>query len=236
MSRRVADDEAASYQPPKLPKTQAERDSAKRLIVVLEGAALETVKVGRSFQLLNSSDHMTMIKKNKRDPINLRPDITHQCLLMLLDSPLNKAGMLQIFIHTRKNVLIEVHPQTRIPRVFSRFCGLMVQLLHEMSISAKGSRQKLLKVIKNPITDHLPTGCVKIATSYACEKLVRPRQFLETQCDTTRPICFIVGAVAHGKLDVAWKDDEVAISQYAMSAAGVCAKLTDAFEEVWGVH
>lgn len=48
-----------------------------------------------------------------------------QCLLMLLDSPLNKAGMLQVYIHTAKNVLIEVNPQTRIPRLYSRFCGLM---------------------------------------------------------------------------------------------------------------
>lgn len=48
-----------------------------------------------------------------------------KCLLMLLDSPLNKAGMLQVYIHTQKNVLIEVHPQCRIPRIYSRFCGLM---------------------------------------------------------------------------------------------------------------
>lgn len=122
---------------------------------------------------------------------------TAQCLLMLLDSPLNKAGLLQVYIHTAKNVLIEVHPQCRIPRIYNRFSGLMgetagfrlpgggrlcdsqsiiarvpsissfsfpipVQLLHDLSISAKGSTQKLLKVIKNPITDHLPTGCRKI--------------------------------------------------------------------------
>ena len=33
--------------------------------------------------------------------------------------------MLQVYIHTERNVLIEVHPQTRIPRTFERFCGLM---------------------------------------------------------------------------------------------------------------
>jgi rRNA pseudouridine-1189 N-methylase Emg1 (Nep1/Mra1 family) len=44
---------------------------------------------------------------------------------MLLDSPLNKAGLLQVYIHTDKNVLIEVNPQTRIPRLFSRFSALM---------------------------------------------------------------------------------------------------------------
>ena len=41
-----------------------------------------------------------------------------------------------------------------------------VQLLHSLSISAKGSNAaKLLKVIKNPITDHLPTACPRIGTT-----------------------------------------------------------------------
>lgn len=44
---------------------------------------------------------------------------------MLFDSPLNRAGLLQVYIHTAKNVLIEVNPQTRIPRNFKRFGGLM---------------------------------------------------------------------------------------------------------------
>lgn len=94
-----------------------------------------------------------MIIKNGRDPGKIRPDITHQvtcprvgsiissslscrlftkllvifpqCLLMLMDSPLNRAGMLQVYIHTEKNALIEINPQTRIPRTFNRFCGLM---------------------------------------------------------------------------------------------------------------
>jgi rRNA small subunit pseudouridine methyltransferase Nep1 len=48
-----------------------------------------------------------------------------QCLLTLLDSPLNKAGLLQVYIHTAKGVLIEVNPGVRIPRTFKRFSGLM---------------------------------------------------------------------------------------------------------------
>ena len=52
----------------------------------------------------------------------------HQCLMQLLDSPLNKAGLLQVYIHTARNVLIEVNPHVRIPRTFKRFCGLMGEL------------------------------------------------------------------------------------------------------------
>lgn len=53
------------------------------------------------------------------------PFSSFQCLLMLMDSPLNRAGLLQVYIHTEKNALIEINPQTRIPRTFNRFCGLM---------------------------------------------------------------------------------------------------------------
>lgn len=56
-----------------------------------------------------------------------------QSLLMLMDSPLNRAGLLQVYIHTQKNVLIEVNPQTRIPRTFDRFCGLMGEILRTQS-------------------------------------------------------------------------------------------------------
>lgn len=54
---------------------------------------------------------------------------------MLLDSPLNRAGLLQVYIHTQRNVLIEVNPQTRIPRTFPRFCGLMGKLHCEFKVN-----------------------------------------------------------------------------------------------------
>lgn len=65
------------------------------------------------------------MRRNSRDLSSCRPDITHQSLLMLFDSPLNRAGLLQVYIRTARNVLIEVNPQTRIPRTFKRFGGLM---------------------------------------------------------------------------------------------------------------
>eukprot|EP00037_Helgoeca_nana_P022854 m.235431 g.235431 ORF g.235431 m.235431 type:complete len:256 (-) comp26151_c0_seq1:3507-4274(-) len=233
--KKPSDAEIESYRQPKIPRTLSEKDSEKRLIVVLEGASLESVNVGKSYQLLSASDHMNIIKKNGREGINLRPDITHQCLLMLLDSPLNKAGLLQVYIHTSKNVLIEVNPATRIPRVYNRFASLMVQLLKELSISAKGKGAKLLKIIKNPVTQYLPTGCRKVAMTYSSDKLVKAADYFpKVALDV--PIAVVIGAVAHGQVDTSWCDEDVAISGYAMSAAGVCAKVTGACEDMWGVH
>jgi rRNA small subunit pseudouridine methyltransferase Nep1 len=68
----------------------------QRLIVVLENATLETVKLGSgktkrkgesagtaSFHLLNCDDHAGLLKKNGRDPAEMRPDIAHQVFQIL---------------------------------------------------------------------------------------------------------------------------------------------------------
>ena len=97
------------------------RDVQPRLIVVLEEAALEIAQTKKGMELLNCEDHEKFITKMKRKVEDYRPDITHQCLLALMDTPLNKAGRLEVFIKTKKNVLIEVNPNIRIPRTFKRF-------------------------------------------------------------------------------------------------------------------
>ncbi|XP_074642930.1 ribosomal RNA small subunit methyltransferase NEP1-like [Tubulanus polymorphus] len=208
-----------------------DRDQAKRLIVVLENASLETVKVGKNFELLTCDKHKKLMAKFKRDPAVMRPDIAHQCLLMLMDSPLNRAGLLQVYIRTAKNVLIEINPQTRIPRTFDRFCGLMVQLLHKLSIHSADGNQKLLKVIKNPVSQHLPTGCMKVAMSFSAKQVVEPKTLVPEDA----PIVIVIGAMAHGSVDVDYTEKTYSISNYPLSGALTCAKICNAFEEVWKI-
>lgn len=231
--RRAADQEQDwDAVAPKRPRfVPGSKIGGRRLIVVLEGASLETVKAGKTYELLNCDKHKSILLKNGRDPGEVRPDIAHQSLLMLMDSPLNRAGLLQVYIHTKKNVLIEVNPQTRIPRTFDRFCGLMVQLLHKLSVRAADGPQKLLKVIKNPVSDHFPVGCMKIGTSFSVPVISDVRELVPS----SDPIVFVVGAFAHGQVNVEYTEKMVSISNYPLSAALTCAKLTTAFEEVWGV-
>eukprot|EP00007_Cunea_sp_BSH-02190019_P009689 CAMPEP_0174242886 /NCGR_PEP_ID=MMETSP0417-20130205/29500_1 /TAXON_ID=242541 /ORGANISM="Mayorella sp, Strain BSH-02190019" /LENGTH=227 /DNA_ID=CAMNT_0015322325 /DNA_START=50 /DNA_END=733 /DNA_ORIENTATION=+ len=218
---------------PRLPKTQHEKETQRRLIVILEEACLETVKRGQKFELMNCDDHLHILRKNKRPLEDARPDICHQCLLQLMDSPLNKAGLLQVYIHTKKNVLIEMNPQTRIPRTFKRFSGLMVQLLHKLSIRAVDGPVKLMKVVKNPVERHLPAGARRIGTSCNSKKLVRLEDFVPTLPDG--PVVWVVGAMAVGAVEADYVEEEIAISEYALSGAAVCGKLCNAYEQHWGV-
>jgi rRNA small subunit pseudouridine methyltransferase Nep1 len=170
-----------------------------------------------------------------RDIADARPDITHQCLLTLLDSPLNKAGLMQVYIHTAKGVLIEVNPHVRIPRTFKRFSGLMVQLLHKLSIRGVNGPEKLLKVIKNPISDYLPPNTHKITLSgdAPTKKLSR---YLPT-IPSTDSIAIFVGAMARGKDDFAdaYIDEKIGISDYPLSASVACGKFVCAVEDLWDV-
>ncbi|GBE79013.1 Ribosomal RNA small subunit methyltransferase NEP1 [Sparassis crispa] len=221
--------------------------SQRRLFVVLEQACLEAYRVssggkgkgGREgdvkYALLNCDDHQGILAKTGRDIADARPDITHQCLLTLLDSPLNKAGLLQVYIHTAKGVLIEVNPHVRIPRTFKRFSGLMVQLLHKMSIRGVNGPEKLLKVIKNPVTDHLPVNTIKLTLS-GDSPTIRLSKYLPTLPET-HSIAVFVGAMARGKDDFAdgIVDEKIGISNYPLSASVACGKFCCALEELWDI-
>ncbi|ORY67080.1 Alpha/beta knot methyltransferase [Pseudomassariella vexata] len=244
-----------SLPPPALPQLVAEQHvpipssdkDSQRLIVVLSNASLETFKAthgggGRmgmhreeKYSLLNSDEHIGVMRKMNRDISDARPDITHQCLLTLLDSPINKAGKLQIYIHTAKGVLIEVSPTVRIPRTFKRFAGLMVQLLHRLSIRSTTSQEKLLRVIQNPITDHLPPNCRKVTLSFDAD-LVRVRDYVFS-LTPKESICVFIGAMAKGTDNFAdeYVDEKISISNYSLSASVACSKFCHAAEDVWDV-
>merc|ERR1712039_336222 len=120
-------------------------------------------------------------------------------LMALLDSPLNKAGKLLIYLHTSQNVLIEIHPSLRVPRTFKRFAGLAVELLQKQKIRAAQANEVLMKVISNPVEKYLPPGSRRFGLSVS-GRAVNFRNFAAELDNTDKgpsvPIVFVVGAVA----------------------------------------
>ncbi|KAK7818637.1 ribosomal rna small subunit methyltransferase nep1, partial [Quercus suber] len=211
---------------PVVPNDQNNTNKA-RAIFILEKASLGVAKVGKSYQLLNSDDHAYFLNKN---PADYRPDIVHQALLTILDSQLNKSGMVQaVYVKTEKGVLFEVKPYTRLPRTFKHFCGIMLQLLQKLSITAVGKHEKLLRAIKNPISRYLPVNSRKIGLSHSSEKLVNINNYVDS-ADSDVDLVFVVGAIAHGKIDRQDTDDLISISDFPLSAAYCIGKTTNAFE------
>jgi rRNA small subunit pseudouridine methyltransferase Nep1 len=131
------------------------------LILILAEAALETVPkdlwnhpaVRRHSKkqrkppkqlLLDRSLHHSAMRRLDDNEKRGRPDITHFALLEALGSPLNKEGLLQVYVHTNKDYTITVDPSTRLPRNYNRFIGLVEQLFHLGKVPSEG--QTLLKL------------------------------------------------------------------------------------------
>ncbi|KAL6838783.1 hypothetical protein ACP4OV_031497 [Aristida adscensionis] len=229
------DDGAAAEGLPVVPRPV---DGKRRpgAIFVLERACLEVGKVGKTMQILNSDDHANYLRKQNRNPADYRPDIIHQALLAIFDSPLTKAGRLQaVYVRTEKGVLFEIKPHVRMPRTFKRFCGLMSQLLQKLSITAVGKREKLLNVIKNPVTQYLPVGARKIGLSFSAEKSVNLFDYV-AKSDDDETLVFVVGAMAHGKIDKEYTDDYIQICNYPLSAACCLNRICSALEQKWNIR
>lgn len=202
-----------------IPVVANDQTNKPGVIFIIERASLEIAKIGKTYQLLNSDEHSNFLKKNGRNPSDYRPDIAHQAMLTILDSRVNKAGRLKaLYVRTEKGVLFEVKPHVRIPRTFKRFAGIMLQLLQKLSITAVGKREKLLRVIKNPVTQYLPIDCRKIGFSHSSEKLVDIQEYVNG-INNDMNLVFVVGAMAHGKIDRDYVEDYLSISDYPLSAA-----------------
>lgn len=53
--------------------------------------------------------------------------------------------------------------------------------------------------------------------------------------ETGRPSHPFAGSFAKGDVDVDYADDSISFSEYPLSGALACAKVTNAFEKHWGV-
>lgn len=111
----------------------------------------------------------------------------------------------------------------------------MVQLLHRLSIRSTNSQEKLLRVIANPINDHLPPNCRKVTLSYDAP-LVKVRDYIGGLAPK-ESICVFVGAMAKGADTFAdgIVDEKIAISNFSLSASVACSKFCHAAEDCWDV-
>ena len=214
----------------------------RKLVIILEGASLELGNVKKNPQIINCDDHYKIIKSMKKKLDEFRPDIIHQCLLNLFDSPLNKVGLLQVYIRTNKNILIEINPKTRIPRTFKRFSGLFSQLFlkNEIGIEDNSHKEIFLKILNTKLEDIIQ-DIPKILLSEK-GRLVD----IDTYCknlennikeNKNKNICFIIGTNPKGDIDpmIKYNDDCISLSSFDLDSNVVCAKICSAFENSWGV-
>ncbi|MBA0730401.1 hypothetical protein Golax_025648 [Gossypium laxum] len=110
----------------------------------------------------------------------------------------------------------------------------LLQLIQNLNITAVGKREKVLQVIKNHVTNYFLINSHKIGFSYSSDKLVKMRKYVDAVGDDVN-LVFVVSAMVHGKLELDYIDDFIAIPSYPLSATMCIARITEALADKWSI-
>ena len=155
----------------------------------------------------------------------------HRVLKSILGSALSKSGNLQIYIHSTKNVLIEMSHLFDIPDDPSEFNEVMHYLLRRYSVKAANG-VFLAKVIKNPIEGHLPPNSIRMRL---CSRANRVN-IDDIKASIENGVVFFISMDAEENRGI---DNEenicVSVSSYKLSVENCCMKLAYMLEEILAI-
>jgi len=185
--------------------------------------------------LLDQNLHGAALGKLPHGARRGRPDIVHYTLLTLLESPLNKAGQLEVAIHTRHRLLIRIKPDTRLPRGEARFQGLMGKVLRE---GRSQDKKPLVWVEGEPTVPQALHSFAKGPVVRLDEggALLSPTQ-LAQRADASGDLTLILGAFPAGAFLPDWLEavpDAVSVWKDPLNAWAVAAEVVAGFRAQWG--
>lgn len=176
--------------------------------------------------LLDSSLHHSAMKGLKDSERRGRPDITHFCLLLALDSSLNGAGRLKTFVHTRNDSVIEFDPSTRLPKNYGRFTGLMEELLLNGRI---GAQDKVLATVNDMTLPRLVSRLRARTVLFSGEGT---RDYSLSRISGTDDVTLVVGGFPHGNFNSdtsKFADDVISISPARLMAWTVVSVILSSY-------
>ncbi len=154
------------------------------LILVLVESALETIPEElwnyssirrfsrmkgkhQRFILLDRSYHHHAMKTLEKNEKRGRPDIVHFSLLEALGSPLNKEGLLRVYVHTIGDYVISIEPETRLPKNYNRFVGLIEDLFEHGKVPPRNKPLLTLekKTLRELLDELKPTHVIAFDTA-----------------------------------------------------------------------
>ncbi|GFH26120.1 WD_REPEATS_REGION domain-containing protein, partial [Haematococcus lacustris] len=108
-----------------------------------------------------------------------------------------------------------------------------------MSSSPSAPSLGAVQVVKGPVTKYLPLDCLRLGFSWAADKRVEMEEYVHELPDG-KPIVFVVGAFAHGKIDAPWVSCDADgspgvayLSSFGGLASGVnCVRFSPSGEQV----
>ncbi|KAL0383007.1 UNVERIFIED_CONTAM: Ribosomal RNA small subunit methyltransferase NEP1 [Sesamum calycinum] len=178
---------------------------------ILQNAAIRKAFIKKKWVVANGIDDEEALLRQNKNPNDYMSQIAHVALKAILDSPLNKYGLIgAIYVKIADGALFEVKPHVRIPRTLPRFSGLMfihmclvygidvVELLQKSRIRTNDTNETLMSVIQEP-TRHLPANSRIIGISRNSGKLVDLLDYVNAAREDVH-LVFMVGISKARKL------------------------------------
>ncbi|MDI9608847.1 MAG: 16S rRNA methyltransferase [Candidatus Verstraetearchaeota archaeon] len=184
--------------------------------------------------LLDISFHYAAMKGLKDWERRGRPDITFLTLLDLLERPLNKESLLQVYVHTVNNFVIWVSPEINMPRNYTRFVGLVEQLFSVGRVPPKGKPLMLLK--KGSIED-LVNGIEHSKVVFLTEngRKVKLERYFSELVKQENPV-LVIGGFQRGEFkDLSIADEQISVYKKPLDAWIVGSIVSHELERALGI-
>lgn len=186
--------------------------------------------------LLDRSYHHSAMETLRHSKKRGRPDIVHITLLEVLGSSLNGEGLLQTYVHTIDDSLIEMSSKVRLPRNYNRFVGLFEQLFKLGKVPQEG--ETLLSIHKEKLKSLVerisPSKIIAFSTIGRFETL---RTAIGKIVKEAKPL-IIVGGFPHGHFTgetIKLMDDVISIDKNALQANIVASRIIYEYEVAIGL-
>ncbi len=165
-----------------------------------------------------------------------RPDIVHFALLEALGSPLNREGLLKVYVHTISDKVINIRSDTRLPRNYNRFVGLMEQLFELRSVPPGGEPLLWIedKDLKSLIEEISPSKVVGFSSEGSPSTI---REVIDGLKGLENP-AVVVGGFPHGSFNEETKslfDEVYSIDREVLDASIVVSRVIYEYENLLSI-
>ena len=148
------------------------------------------------FLLLDRSYHHAAMKRLIESEKRGRPDIVHFALLGALGSPLNKQGLLQVYVHTINDYVINLNSEVRLPKNYNRFVGLIEQLFQLGTIPPTGP--VLLRLERKTMSQLLQETANDYVIAFSTKGSPKTLEEAVSRLQTKERPAVIIGGFPHG--------------------------------------
>ena len=181
--------------------------------------------------------HFAILSSNlKQDYKRARPDILHIILLNVLATPLFKNNQLKVFVHTINNQVIKIGDNLRIPKSYSRYEGLILDLFKNKKIISKDGCL-LLELNDNLSFSDLLNKYIKpdVIIGLSTNGIFKNFEYISKELFEFKNPCIVIGGFPKGHFskDIESRlEKKYSISNLSLEAHIVISRLLYEFEKI----